>query len=160
NQFMELVLLQSDRLTVNDPAFKAAIADTEKTLRGFPQVTELMSPRPGQGHPDLVAPDRHAALVQFIPKGTYLEATEQIDAITEAVDKLQARHPGLYVENAGLSTDKQLNKEIQGGLALAGLVSIPLTILILLIVLRSFVAASIPLLLGLTSVIASTGLVA
>src|SRR6476469_4895901 len=48
NEFMELVLLQSDKLTVSDPAFRAAIADTEKTLRGSPQVTELMSPRPGQ----------------------------------------------------------------------------------------------------------------
>src|SRR5262249_32165951 len=105
NQFMELVLLQSDKLTVDDPAFRAAIADTEKTLRGFAQVTELMSPRPGQGHPDLVAPDRHAALVQFIPKGTYADATAHIDTITAAVDKLQERHPGLYVENAGLSTD-------------------------------------------------------
>jgi uncharacterized membrane protein YdfJ with MMPL/SSD domain len=160
NELMELVLLQSDKLTVSDPAFKAAIADTEKTLRGYPQATELMSPRPGQGHPDLVAADRHAALVQFIPKGTYVDASKRIDAITTAVDKLQKRHPGLYVENAGLSTDKQLQKEIQGGLALAGLVSIPLTIIILLLVLRSLVAAAIPLLLGLTSVAASTGLVA
>ena len=100
NQLMELVLLQSKKLTVNDPVFRAAIADTERTLRGFPQVTELMSPRPGQGHPDLVAPDKHAALVQFIPKGTYVEASAGIDEISDAVDKLQARHPGLYVENA------------------------------------------------------------
>src|SRR5262245_61818736 len=160
NELMELVLLQSDTLTVGDPAFDAAIADTETTLRGFPQVTELMSPRPGQGHPDLVAPDRHAALVQFIPRGTYAEASARIDKITAAVDKLQARHPGLYVENAGLSTDKQLQKEIQGGLAKAGLISIPLTILILLLVLRSLVGAAIPLLLGLTSVAASAGLIA
>src|SRR5262249_15936516 len=151
---------QSDTLTVGDPAFKAAIADTEKTLRGFPQVTELMSPRPGQGHPDLVAPDLHAALVQFVPKGTYTEASARIDEATAAVGKLQARHPALYVENAGLSTSKQLDKEIQGGLALAGLISLPLTILILLFVLRSLVAAVIPLLLGLTSVAASAGLIA
>src|SRR5262249_55396603 len=116
NDFGEFILLQSDKLTVSDPAFKAAIADTEKTLRSYPQVTHLMSPGHGQGHADLVAPDKHAALVQFIPKGTYVEATEHIDEITEAVDKLQKRHPGLYVENAGLSTDKQLQKEIMGGL--------------------------------------------
>jgi len=42
NGFMELVLLQSDKLTVDDPAFKAAIADTEQTLRSNPRVTELM----------------------------------------------------------------------------------------------------------------------
>ena len=157
---MELVLLQSRTLTVSDPAFKAAIADAEQTLRGFPQVTQLMSPRPGQGHPDLVAPDRHAALVEFVPRGTYTEAVAYIDEITAAIDRLQARHPGFYIESAGVSTDKQLDKEIQGGLAKAGLISIPLTIIILLLVLRSLVAASIPLLLGLTSVVASSGLIA
>src|SRR5262245_23549745 len=94
NGLGEFILVQSDKLTVSDPAFKAAIADTEKTLRSYPQVTHLMSPRPGQGHPDLVAPDRHAVLVEFVPKGTYAEATKHIDEITTAVDKLQKRHPG------------------------------------------------------------------
>jgi uncharacterized membrane protein YdfJ with MMPL/SSD domain len=157
---MELVLLQSKKLTVSDPAFQAAIADTEKTLGGFSQVTELMSPRPGHGHPDLVSPDRHSAMIQFVPRGTYAEAVKYIDEITAAVDEVEPRHPGLSIESAGVSTDKQLDKEIQGGLAKAGLISIPLTILILLLVLGSFVAASIPLLLGLTSVMASAGLIA
>ena len=159
-QQMELVLLQSKKLTVSDPAFKAAIADTEATLRRFPQVTQLMSPRPGRGHPDLVSPDRHSVLIQFVPKGTYIEAVKYIDDITAGIDKVETRHPGFYVGSAGLSTDKQLDKEIKGGLAKAGLISIPLTILILLLVLGSLVGASIPLLLGLTSVVASMGLIA
>ena len=40
----QIVLIQSTTLTVEDPAFQAAIADTEKTLRTFPQVTSLHSP--------------------------------------------------------------------------------------------------------------------
>ena len=59
-----------------------------------------------------------------------------------------------------MSTEKALDKEIQGGLGKAGMISIPLTILILLIVLGSLVGALIPLLVGLTSVAAAFGLVA
>ena len=53
-----------------------------------------------------------------------------------------------------------MDKAIQGGLAKAGLVSIPLTIIILMIVLGSFVAALIPLLARITSIIATMGLIA
>ena len=35
-----MVLIQSKTLTATDPAFRAALADTEKTLRAFPQVHE------------------------------------------------------------------------------------------------------------------------
>jgi RND superfamily putative drug exporter len=70
---------------------------------------------------------------------------------------VQARHPGFYIEPAGLSTEKAIDEGINGGIAQAGLVSIPLTVAILMIVMGSLVAALIPLLLGLTAVIATTG---
>ena len=41
----ETVLIQSKTLTTGDPAFQAAIVDVEKTLRTFPQVTKMHSPR-------------------------------------------------------------------------------------------------------------------
>ena len=49
---------------------------------------------------------------------------------------------------------------IQSGLAKVGLISIPLTILVLLLVLGSLTAAMVPLLVALTSIIATSGLVA
>ena len=41
------------------------------------------------------------------------------------------RHPDLYIGNAGVSTEKALQATINGGIAKAGLIAIPLTILIL-----------------------------
>ena len=58
----EMVLLQSKTLTVKDPAFKAAIDDTIKTLDAFPKVRKLQSPLDA-GHADLVSKDGHSALV-------------------------------------------------------------------------------------------------
>ena len=60
-------------------------------------------------------------MVQFTPKGTYEEAILYIDTIVAAVDQVEARHPGFIVDSLGVSTDKALDAEIQGGLAKAGL---------------------------------------
>ena len=89
----EMVLLQSKTLTVKDPAFKAAIADTVKTLDAFPKVRKLQSPLDA-GHADLVSKDGHSALVQFTPQGTYEEVVLYIDTIVAAIDKAETRHAG------------------------------------------------------------------
>jgi len=148
----EMVLIQSATLTASDPAFRAVTADAVRTLRTFPKATELAAP--------LVSPDRHAVLIRFTPAGSRDEVNGYIDSITSAVDKVEARHAGFYVASVGVSTEKAIDEAVQGGLGLAGLVSIPLTIAILLLVTGSLVAALIPLLLGLTSVLATGGLLA
>ena len=155
----EMVLLQSKTLTVKDTAFRDAIADTVKALQAFPKVTALRSPLAAD-HADLVSKDSHSALIQFTPTGTYDEVVLYIDSILAAVDSVQASHPGFYIQSAGVSTDKALDKEIQGGLGKAGLISIPVTILILMFVLGSLVAALIPLLVALSAIAATTGLLA
>ena len=155
----ETVLIQSPTLTAGHPAFQAAIADVEKTLRTFPQVTQMHSPRQAAYAGDLISQDRHAARIDFVPKGTYEEAVLYIDKIDAAVKKTGSRHGDVSTESIGVSTEKALDKEIQGGLALAGMVSIPLTILILMIVLGALVGSLIPLMVGLTSVAAAFGLV-
>ena len=156
----EFVLIQSKTLTVKDPAFKAAIEDATTTLEAFPQVRKLHSPFDA-GHADQVSADGHSALIQFSPKGDYDEATAYIATIEAAVDDVQARHPDLYVEESGsASTGKATDEAFAGMLATAGLVSIPLTLAILLLVFGSAVAAAVPLLLALTAVFATMSLIA
>jgi uncharacterized membrane protein YdfJ with MMPL/SSD domain len=155
----EMVLLQSKTLTVEDPAFRAAIDDAVRTVRSFPEAQKVQSPL-DPAHSGLVSEDGHSAMVQFTPEGTYEEAILYIDAIVAAVDEVEARHSGFSVDSLGVSSDKAIDAEIQGGLAKAGLISIPLTIIILMFVLGSLVAALIPLLLGITAVAATTGLLA
>jgi len=155
----EMVLLQSKTLTVTDPAFRAAIDDAIRTVRDFPEVKDVESPLDARNS-GLVSEDGHSAMVQFTPKGTYEEAILYIDTIVSAVDEAEARHPGISMDSLGVSSDKAIDAEIKGGLAKAGLISIPLTIIILMVVLGSFVGALIPLFLGITSVVATTGLLA
>jgi RND superfamily putative drug exporter len=156
----EFVLIQSETKTVDDAAFRAVVNDAVVALRSFDEVTKLRSPLTA-GNEGQISEDRHAALIQFSPEGSYDDAVTYIDSITSATEKVQDENPGYYVGQAGsASTGKALDEMFQGQLAMAGLLSIPLTLGILLLVFGSLVGASIPLLLALTSVFATMGLVA
>ena len=153
------MLVQSKTLTVADPAFRAAVADVQRTLGQYPKVHNLRAPsrRTAQGQ---ISKDGHAVMIQYTPAGTYEEASKYIDTLGAAVEKVDTRHAGVTLESVGVSTDKAFDAEVQGGLGKVGLISITLTIIILMVVLGSLVAALIPLLVGLTSVIATFGLIA
>ena len=156
----EFVLVQSGTRTVDDAAFRAVVNDALVALRGFDEVTKLRSPLTA-GNEGQISEDRHSALIQFSPEGSYDDAVTYIDSITAATEKVQDENPGYYVGQAGsASTGKALDEMFTGQLARAGLLSIPLTLGILLLVFGSLVGASIPLLLALTSVFATMGLVA
>jgi uncharacterized membrane protein YdfJ with MMPL/SSD domain len=156
----EIVLVQSDKLTADDEAFRAVVVEVTKTLDTFPQVTEIDDPLEA-GNEDLVAKDRHAVLVQFVPKGTFDEASLYIEKIEAAVDKVQKQHPDFYVDELGsVSTTKATEAAFNSMLAKAGMVAIPLALVILLFVFGSAVAALVPLLLAITAVVATTSLIA
>ena len=155
----EYVLVQSQRTTVADPAFRSVVSQTIAALEQAPQVTKLRSPlAPGNG--GQVSADGRSALIQFTPAGTYDEAVLTIDEITAITDRAQAQNPDYTIVQAGsASTGKALDEMFGSQLARAGLLSIPLTLIILLLVFRSLVGALVPLLLALTSVFAAIGLV-
>jgi RND superfamily putative drug exporter len=156
----EFVLVQSKTLEADDPAFEAAVEDVTKTLDAFPQVRKLQSPL-AAGHGDQISKDGHSALVEFMPQGDYDAAVAYIEEIESAVAGVQERHPDLTIVEAGsASTGKAVDDAFAGMLATAGMISIPLTLAILLVVFGSLVAAAVPLLLAITAVMATTGLVA
>ena len=156
----EIVFIQSTKLKADDPAFVAVIKDVNKTLDAFPQVRKLQSPLQA-AHKDQVSDDGHAVMVTFQPKGTFDEASLYIDKIDAAVENAQQRHPDFYIDEIGsVSTTKATDAALKSMLAKAGMISIPLTLAILLLVFGSLTAALIPLLLALTAVMATIGLIA
>jgi RND superfamily putative drug exporter len=155
----EYVLVQSKRLTVRDSAFRAAVADTVRTLDRFPQVTKLRSPL-DKANAGQISDDGHSVLIQYRPRGDYDQATKYIESITGAVDKVESRHGGFLVAEAGsASTGKALDDMFNSQLARAGMISIPLTLIILLLVFGSVVSALVPVVLALTAVFSTMGLV-
>jgi putative drug exporter of the RND superfamily len=154
----EFVVIQSKTKTVDDPAFRATIDEAVDVLSGFEKVDKMQSPL-RSGNEGQISADGHAALISFSPSGSYDEAALYIDTITDAVGDVQKAHPDFYVGEAGVSTKKAVQKLVNSGIAQAGMIALPLTFAILLLVLGSAVAALVPLLVGLTSVLATLGLV-
>ena len=99
-------------------------------------------------------------MVQYSPKGTYEEAALYIDTINAAVNKVETRHPGIDVEIVGsVTTEKASTAAFNSMFAKVAMIALPLTLLILLFVFGSAIAAAIPLLLSITAVFATTALV-
>jgi uncharacterized membrane protein YdfJ with MMPL/SSD domain len=156
----EIVLIQSKTVKATDPAFQATIEDVVKTLEGFPKARKIDSPLEA-AHADLVSEDGRSAQVQYQPLGTFEEASLYIDKINAALDRTAAQHPGFDVNEIGsVTTTKATDAAFAGMLKTAGMIAIPLTLVILLLVFGSAVAALIPLLLAITAVIATTSLIA
>jgi len=156
----EIVLVQSAKLTANAAAFRSTVDDVVSAVEHNPSIKHLKSPY-AAGNEDLVSNDRGTVMVTFDMKGKYENAKKKIDPIETAVAKVAAAHPGFYVGEAGsVSSGKALDKMFTDQLKLAGERSIPITIIVLLLVFGALVAVGVPLLLALSGVMATVGLVA
>src|SRR4051794_38380103 len=154
----EVVFIQSDNLTVKDPAFRTAVTDVMRRLSRLPYVHHVTSPLTGAS---AVSADGHAALVDFVIAGDLTQATDRVDPSLAAVAAAQAAHPALDIRQlGGASANKAINQVIGDDLGKAGLLSLPVTLVILTITFGTLVAAGLPLLIGITAVLAALGLVA
>jgi RND superfamily putative drug exporter len=156
----EFVLVQSRTRSVADPAFRATVNDVVGAVKGNPAIKNLKSPLDPKNR-DQVAKNRRTVIVTWNMKGKAEVAKKKIDAIEASVAKVGDRHPGFYVGEAGsVSSGKALDKMFTDQLKTAGERSIPITIIVLLLVFGALVAVGVPLLLALSGVMATIGLVA
>ncbi len=156
----ESVLIQSDSLTTDDPAFRSAVEDVVGTVARLGVVTNVRSPLDpaNQGQ---ISKDGRSALVDFQIRGASDDAAKKLGPIVAAVDSTKAAHPGLFIGQFGYaSADEQLGDVGKKDLKKAGLFSVPITLIILVVAFGALVAAGIPLLLALTAVFATLGIVA
>jgi RND superfamily putative drug exporter len=156
----EIVLVQSSSKTVSDPEFHSTVNQVIAAVKGNSAIKNVKSPLSG-ANPDQVSKDRHSAIVTWEMKGKYDHAKTKIDAVEAAVTKVADRHPAFYVGEAGaVSSQKAMDKMFNDQLKTAGERSIPITFIVLLLVFGALVAVGVPLLLALSGVIATVGLVA
>jgi uncharacterized membrane protein YdfJ with MMPL/SSD domain len=155
----ESVLIQHGDLKATNPQFQAVVRDVVQGMRGLDAVAKVEAPF-DEENTGQVSDDGHSVLVGTEIRGPSDDASDKIDPVVARVDELQKAHPEFYVGSMGESTGKALDKSFKDDLAKAGLLSIPLTLIILIVAFGALVAAGIPLLLGLTAVLATMGLIA
>jgi uncharacterized membrane protein YdfJ with MMPL/SSD domain len=156
----ETVLIQSRRLTVESPAFRNAVDEVVHRVTAVPVVRNVRSPlaRGGSGQ---ISADRRSAIVRFDIRGDPAQAVDKVDPVLDAVADVKAANPGLDIGIFGDgSSEQEIDESVGKDLERAGLLSIPVTIAVLIVAFGALVAAGIPLLLALTAVVATMGLLA
>ena len=156
----ESVLIQNRNLRTGTRAFDAAVADLVARVSKVPAVEHVRSPLE-PGNAGQIAKDGHAAVVEFDIRGAKDKAKDKIGHVVDTVADAQQAHPGFFIGEFGdASAPKEVDQAFAKDLGRAGVFSVPLTLIILVVAFGALVAAGIPLLLGLTAVFATFGLVA
>ena len=158
NQAGESVLVQSKTKTLSDAAFRATVSDVARTVAAVPVTQRVRSPL-AAGNSGQIAADRRSALVQFEIRGDPDKSDKKVQPVLNAVDRVQARHPGFTVAEFGLaSATHEVNKTLDKDFKRAEYSSLPVTLAILLVAFGALVAAGLPVLLAFSGVLATIGL--
>jgi uncharacterized membrane protein YdfJ with MMPL/SSD domain len=156
----ESVFVESESRRVDDPAFAAVIEDVVRRIQTLDVVQNVRSPLDPE-NAGQIAPSGHAALVEFEIRGDSDDAADKIGPVLDRVDVAQQVHPEFYIGQFGEASAVDAYITAYGDdLAKAGELSLPITLIILVIAFGALVAAGIPLLLALTAVFGTFGLVA
>ncbi len=161
----ETVIVQSTSATVDDQAFEQAVKQDASTLLGLKDVvtnvtTYYDAKAAGSPQADqMVSPDRKTTILN-VELGNDLDAANNhADEYVNAVSGLN--NNGFKVLTVGsISSNQEFNNISSSDLAKAEKYTLPLTILILIVVFGALIAASVPLILSVASIIVALGLTA
>ncbi|MFH8533207.1 MMPL family transporter [Streptomyces tendae] len=148
----ENVLITAEDGGKLDPAAgREAAADVIERMKALDEVEAVGDPVP--------APDGKALLVPVTMKGDTENADRRVQPLLDASASVQDDHEGLRVDEVGTgSTAKGLSETLGEDFKKAELISLPLTLLILLVVFGAIIAAGVPVVLALSCVGAAIGL--
>src|SRR4051812_43738688 len=157
----EQVLIQGKgSVKVGDAAFSAAVKDTVSRLEALKGVDRVKSPL-AKGNAGQISKDRRSVLVTFEIPGDDDVTKDRVDGTLAATAAVQKANPQVFVGQFGdASADKAISKAFEDDFKKAEVLSLPITLLILVVAFGALVAAGVPLLLGLTAVAATIGLLA
>jgi putative drug exporter of the RND superfamily len=135
--------------------------DTERALAAANDVrTDMGALREVSGVSDPVrSPKGTAVLVNVEISGDSETSEERVEPLLDTTKAVQQRYPDLMVEQVGgASLDKALSATLGDDFQKAELISIPVTLLIMLVVFGALIAAGVPVLLAMSAVGAALGL--
>jgi uncharacterized membrane protein YdfJ with MMPL/SSD domain len=156
----EQVLIQgTGAIRIGDPAMTGAANDLVARLGAIRTVNAIGSPLQPTNN-TLRSPDGRSMLVSFDVAGDSNQAQKNVSAALAAVAATGRAYPQVRVEEFGAaSATKAVSKAYINDAKTAEYLSVPVTLLVLVLAFGSIVAAGIPLLLGITAVMAALGLI-
>ncbi|MFE3406183.1 MMPL family transporter [Streptomyces anulatus] len=147
----ERIMIRARSGELDMAAADAAARDLTERMRGLPEVESVAAP--------VRSKDGEVLLVSVVLDGPELEGKENVVPLLEQTAAVGADHPDLVVEETGSpAISKGVNDQRDEDLALSERISLPVTLITLLIVFGSVIMAGVPLLLALSSIAAAIGL--
>ncbi|MFH8977103.1 MMPL family transporter [Streptomyces sp. NPDC017890] len=130
---------------------EAAARDVAARMAKLPEVESVADP--------VRSRDGDTVRVSVTLKGPELEGRKNVVPLLAETEKVAKARPGLEIEETGSpAISKGVNDQRDEDLALSERISLPVTLITLLVVFGSAVMAGVPLLLALTSIAAAMGL--
>ena len=147
-----MVVVHSDRASVDDPAFRAVIDRAERVLAGSADVARVVPPRARYS----ISRDGRTAVIQAGAAG---DSNDMVRAADELKSQLAATgRPGVEVNLTGASGMwSDFNEANKEAMLRSELISWPVTFGIMVLAFGSLVAAGLPLLLTILGLVAAAG---
>ncbi|GAA1683053.1 MMPL family transporter [Streptomyces yatensis] len=147
----EQVLISSRSGPLDRDAAEAAARDLTARMKRLPEVAGVADP--------LLSQDRRILMVEVALKGEERDAKDKVDALAGQTDAVGTAYPALRLEETGSpSISKGVDQQRGDDLALSEKITLPITLVTLLVVFGSVTMAGVPLLLALSSIAAAIGL--
>jgi putative drug exporter of the RND superfamily len=156
----ELVIVRSASRTVDDPAFRARVAELQAGIAGLGGgVVQRVGSVDQLEDPSLVSRDRHATLLPVVMTGTVEQAADHIGALRGVVDR--ADGGGFEVLLAGQGAlSEDFNTIAEEDLRQGETIGVVVALVVLVAVFGALVAALLPIALAVLAIVAAIGLVA
>ncbi len=149
----EMVFVQTRSGPLSDKALAAVTTDVTAALGKLPDVGAVRVPERSA--------DGRSAIIEFEIRGDADAAASKVAPMLAATATIAKAHPDLRVDQFGeASIGKALDDRLAADFQRAEFLSIPITLVILIVAFGALLAAGIPVLLGLTAVFSAIGLVA
>ena len=156
----EVVIVRSETMTIDDPAFEQAVTDLTSRLQALgPDIIRLetLVDYPHTGLPFLLAEGRQTTIIPFTMAGDFDDATSNIADVVEVVET--ANPPaGIEVLITGQATvGKDFLEVGQEGIEKGETFGVPMALIILALVFGTLVAAMLPVILAFASIFVALG---
>src|SRR6202521_3361871 len=149
------VIFSSSSLTATDPAFQSAVEQAVSPLSSDPRVTGVTTPYsvPPIEQPRLISKDSHKALVFINLRDNSVKAQKYIADLAAKI------HPGplQMVVTGQVPINQAFNTTLEQDLQRAEYVALPITLLLLVLIFASIVAALLPISVGVLAIVGGVG---
>ncbi len=156
----DFVIVRSAARTIDDAAFKAYVTDVAAKIQALgPNVVANVATFYQTNDPTAVSRDKHSTLIAVVMAGKMDDALKNVDKLHEAVVATQGQ--GFTVAQTGdASINEMFTKLAEKDLGRGEILGVPAALIVLLIVFGAVLAASMPLLMSVISIVLALAITA